>query len=624
MGLQRLSSELVKHKGTVLASKIDQMDSDLTKALISPVPTFDTQEQAKLYTGDTKQIRVMGFKVFGDEGAGLFMIDEHQEYDTPDNVDRFKNTATNKYWVRILDDSKDNYIGLENVATIKAYEKRDNSPWNQLAPLNVLGDSITYGYFSSYDGAGRLAKSYGGGLFYHSWTSLFARMFSADNGTNCYKGFIPLPLGYGDDWDVFKQTSKKGTWSIQDSGLYASNLYNGACYQTSEFNAELVYSIPATFDEVQLFYCVQPNGGTMQVSVNGEVWETIETASDTVKNLVIKRRTLANKQGSMILSIKKIDNTTNPVGVSGIGVDNIVTHTSTNTRGGSLNQFAIPGRKLIDVSENVIADVAKNASGLILALGFNDKNISYSGGDNVSKRIEFSKRIGWLVKYCNLYNTPLVVVDLTWTLEPWRFTRRELRRAARETNGVYIPLADLIIKGRLSTEEERMNKLRMFYDGAHPNRNGQQWIAEMVAKYLGLSCTSKKDAILHHDYWMPLDLSSSWVNINTTQNWNFSSYRINGGNITIKASIGKSDNLEIPTTSHSITADGKLWCYGLNPPIMMGVFTTYKGFEYKDGSATAETNAKLTFNAELSLIKFVTGSRGIQGTCTFETTKYDG
>ncbi|WP_109373603.1 hypothetical protein [Proteus genomosp. 6] len=618
--------ELAKPTGANLINTIDghtvqEKIDDILKN--NKLTVFNTQKEALIFDGEENQIRVMGWKEFGDTGSGIFIIDPHQEYNTPNSIDRFKNVVTGKYWLRILDDSTDSYIGLENIATIKGYEKRNNSPWNQLAPLNVLGDSITYGYFSSYDGAGREAKTYGGGLFYHSWTSLFARMFAADNGTNSYKGFIPLPLGYGDDWDVFKLVSKVGLWEVMDDGLYASNTYSGSCYQTKELNAELVYSIPSTFDEIQLFYCTQPNGGIMQVLVNGELWHEINTSSNVVKNLVLKRRILSNKQGNMILTIKKIDKTSNPIGVSGIGVDNVVTFTSTHTRGGSLNQFATPGRTLMSVSQDVIADVAKNASGLILALGFNDKNISYSGEGNIPKRIEFSQRIDWLIEYCNVYNTPLIVVDFTWSLEPWRFTRRELRRAARETKGVYIPFPDLLIKGRLSTDVERMNNLRMFYDGAHPNRNGQQWIAEMIAKYLGLSCTSKKDAILHHDYWMPLNLSDEWININTSQNWNIASYRINGSGITIKASIGKTDNTEIGMGVHSITSDGKLWCYGLNPPIMMGVFANTKGFEYNDISAVAETNVKLSYDTNLKLLKFVNNSKGIQGSCTFEITKYD-
>ncbi|MGQ7952159.1 tail fiber/spike domain-containing protein, partial [Providencia huashanensis] len=359
------------------------------------VITFNVQSEAAIYTGNAKHIRVMGFKEFGDNGSGIFIIDPRQDYDTPNNPDRFKNTTTGKYWFRILNDSMNPYVGLENSAIIKASEKKNLSPWNALAPVNILGDSITYGYFSSWDGSSGNGKSYGGGLFYHTWTSLFARMFAADSGTNCYKGFIPLPLGYADDWDVFKQVTKSGVWSVVNDGDYAANLYSGSAYQTTDANAELVYAIPATFDEIQIFYCNQPNGGELTISVNGEVWQTLNTASTKVENKALKRRTVSNPQGSMIISIKKTDGAGKPVGVCGVGVDNVVTFTSSNTRGGAINQFATPGRTLASVSEDVIKDCTKNASALILALGFNDKNISYSGAANIPKRIEFSKRIDW-------------------------------------------------------------------------------------------------------------------------------------------------------------------------------------------------------------------------------------
>ncbi|MGQ7949906.1 hypothetical protein, partial [Providencia huashanensis] len=251
----------------------------------------------------------------------------------------------------------------------------------------------------------------------------------------------------------------------------------------------------------------------------------------------------------------------------------------------------------------------------------NDKNISYSGAANIPKRIEFSKRIDWVIKYCNENNTPLIVPDFTWTLEPWRFTRRELRRAAMETNGLYIPLPDMLVKGRIATDDEKMKNLRLFWDGAHPNRNGQQWIAETLAKYLHLSCSSKKEAILNHDYWMPLDLDVNWRNVNTTQNWNFSAYKLNGGFITIKGSIARLDSASF-TGTQSILSGGKLWCYGLNAPVMLGTYTSTRVFEQKSDSVTPDSFAALANDASFTLRKNVTGN-GMQGTSSFEITKYD-
>ena len=621
VGDASLRCDLAKGNGSLVNLGQETLADFYSFQTAHSTPSFNTQNDASTYAGNAKQIRVMGWKEFGDNGSGIFIVDPRQDYDAPDNPDRFKNTVTGKYWLRILNDSMNTYVGLENSAIIRASEKKNLAPWGALAPVNILGDSITYGYFSSYDGGSGNGKSYGGGLFYHTWTSLFARMFAADSGTNCYKGFIPLPLGYGDDWDVFKQVTKVGAWNVVNDGDHAANLYSGSAYQTTEANAELVYAIPATFDEIQIFYCNQPNGGELTISVNGEVWQTLNTASTKVENKVLKRRTVSNPQGSMIISIKKTDAGEKPVGVCGIGVDNVVTFTSSNVRGGAINQFATPGRTLASVSEDVIKDCTKNASALILALGFNDKNISYSGSANIPKRIEFSKRIDWIIKYCNENNTPLIVPDFTWTLEKNYFTRRELRRAATETNGLYIPLPDMLIKGRIATDDEKISRLRMFWDGAHPNRNGQQWIAETIAKYLHLSCSSKKEAILNHDYWMPLDLDVNWRNVNTTQNWNFSAYKLNGGFITVKGSLAKVDNSSF-TGTQDVLSGGKIWCYGLNAPIMLGSFTTMRAFEQKHDSVTPDSFAILANNASFTLRKNVSGN-GIQGTASFEITKYD-
>ncbi|MDE1493179.1 phage tailspike protein, partial [Xenorhabdus bovienii] len=616
----RLRQELEGNDGALLigtrsGKKLQQEIDDINK--YDKTLLFSTQKEAKNYDG-VNAIRVMGWKNFGDDGAGIFIKDS-QKYETPDGIDRFKNDVTGDYWIRILSDADDAYIGTKNNAIIRANEKKNNSPWGQLSPINILGDSITYGYFASYDGSQGAAKSYGGGQYYHNWTSIFARMMAADNGSGCYKGFIPLPSGYGNDWDVFSLVSQTGNWSIADTGSYAENLYGGGCYLTDGNNSSLEYNIPATFNEIQLYYCLQPGGGAITATLNGKVWQVIATQSNSVSTGSIRVASNSNHQGNTILKIS----CSGLVGVCGIGVDNVMTLSSATPRGGSINQFATPGRTLSSVGENVIADCTKNASALILALGFNDGNINKDNHPDARKRPDFSERINWIVRYCNQNDCPLIVIDMSWSWQRSSFTRRELRRAAREADGIYIPLPDLIIKGRLSTPEERTLRLKLWFDGAHPNRNGHQWIAETLAKYIGLSCSSKKDAIMNHDYWISIDLRDEWANTRL-EYFNLSAYKIHGNGISIRASITRTDEGIIPTGEWFVAKSDSIWRNHIKPPIDLNPYPLVMEFERDVTSVNVSTVASINSTGRYSLIRHDGKiSRSMVGANIFAISRYD-
>lgn len=609
-----------------LPQKVEQLEINADRFYEDadkPLPTFNTFAEAKLYKGNYSTLRVMGKNMFGDNGSGIFIIDEQQSY-LPESIDRFKNTITQIYWKRILADESDTYTGIDTFSIIKAAEKKALSPWGQKSPFNILGDSITFEYFASYDGTSGDASSYGGGKYYHGWTGILARMLANEFGTNCYKGFSPSIYEYGGDHDVFKKTASVG-WSegIHNSGEFTANLYGGQAIMSNTVGDYIEYTIPATFDEVWLYWCKQPSGGELTIKVNDVVKEVHDTSAESVENGVQRFPMEFNDQGNMVVRFEKTDATSNAVGICGIGVNNDITFTSSSRRGGALNQFAAPGRELKTLSEQVIIDCTEGASAFVLSLGYNDKNLNYSGQE--AGRIEFSKRIDWIIQHCNYNKCPLIVTDFTWSFGPDSYTRKELRRAAREARGLYVPLPDLLKKDGLTTDLERIRDLRMWWDGAHPNRNGYQWIAQTVAKYMGLSCTTKKDAIMHHDYWMAMDLKPEYRNIITNQNWTVASYKISGDLLLVKTQIAKSAGGNFADGSHNICKNDILWRDGLEPPAFPTPFTLIKPHEIDNSNDVLSTaRVSASPNMGFSLIRTPGVLKtSMNGAATFELRRYD-
>ena len=67
-----------------------------------------------------------------------------------------------------------------------------------------------------------------------------------------------------------------------------------------------------------------------------------------------------------------------------------------------------------------------------------------------------------------------------------------MRRLVKETGGIYINLPKMIFSGDVAVSTTHLiDTLKMWSDGSHPNKDGHKWIAETVARAMGLSCASK-------------------------------------------------------------------------------------------------------------------------------------
>lgn len=465
--------------------------------------------------------------------------------------------------------SFDRTAGMEGIskvllARIKARRQAGNSPWGQPGPINILGDSITWGYFASYAGAAPTA----GGMFYHRWASILARMLSAEFNTGHYITCNPNLFDYGTDVDVMLLLANIGTWSLRFDNKYTSDLKVGRALVTTTQGDYLEYKLPATFNECWVYYVVQPGGGTLSITLNGGAPTLISCDGEAFADGVARFTLPANAQGACVIRFTKDDAGSGPVGISAVSPTPGVQENGT-IQGCGLNLFAAPGRRLQDLSEKVIQDSCNNASALIMALGFNDNPLNGSG--QTAGRAAFTQRINWLIQYSNQYDTPIIVPDFSWKNTADSFTRSELRRLAKETDGVYIPLPDMVKKGTFPTDAYRIS-IGLWYDAAHPSRQGHKWIAESIAKVMGLSCTSKNDALRLHDYWLPLPLTTTYSNILTNLPRNLASYRMCADSIQIRTQIKLTAGGNFPAGVSLICGNTVNSMFWITPPCKLSSY----------------------------------------------------
>lgn len=473
----------------------------------------------------------------------------------------------------LLEDSAQSGSVTASWSLSKVNVEKAVSPWGMKAPINNLGDSISHGAFA-------------GELYYNGWTRILARMLSGDYGGLSYQGFVPMTtLGSGatESRDIHS-IAFVGTWNAQssESSVNGAASYNGLSFQTLTQGNRITSQIPTFQKQALVWYLQQPGGGELTVSDNTGALNVIDT-NGTLSVKVALVALVDNGQGSTTLQAEKTDANGTPVDVLGFGYIQGV-----NTP--VLHNFSTSGRRLRYVDEQVIDDCASNSAVFMLSLGHNDRG-DVDADPGGAYATAFTQRIDWVIQYCNANNTFLVVNDFCWTAADTSFTRSELKRAAVETGGLYIPFPNLIKPdGSVPGTTYLTSTLNMWVDGSHPNAEGNKWIAETIAKYIGLSVTSKADAVAKYDYWMPFELPAGTSNSFTSPG-SVSAYRIDGGQISYRWSVQRAAGGSFPTGTFQLQT-------GFRVPLpdvqTVGTPTTAIGYIRTD------TNA-LTSSADVSL-----------------------
>ncbi len=388
--------------------------------------------------------------------------------------------------------------------------------------ITLIGDSISHGAFAINS-------------FMHSWARIFNRMINAETGGSSY-GFTnwqTLGSGATETLEIHDVSFGGPAWGgVSASSAQAAASPTGAALRAGGVGSTMTLGLPFFQNLAEMHYIQQPGGGTFTIKVNGGLVATVNTSG--VLGRGVSAFNLADAgSGYVTVTVEQT--------ASGI-VDIVGPSYFSPTIEPVFNNWSETGRRLRYMGEAIISSLMAESSTLVMALGHNDQGDA--DADNAYYG-EFVQRITWLIQYAKQYNVKVVVPDFCWTAAESSRARAELRRLAAETGGLYINLPKMIFSGGIAVSTTHLiNTLKMWTDGSHPNKEGHKWIAETVARAMGLSCATKRDAIRHHDFWMPLPLASSGgaTNYEVTAASSTSAYRRTGDLISVKVFVKKGEN----------------------------------------------------------------------------------
>ena len=357
----------------------------------------------------------------------------------------------------------------------------------------VLGDSISHGAFV-------------GNSYQNGWVNILKRCLNAETGGKGY-GFTPLlTLGSGATLtQEVHDVNISGSWTGLESSSGGGDILQGLAFTSSTPGNTITITCPTFQSNVRLWYIEDVGAGTFSYAVNGGAATNVATAAaarNTAKSVLISM--LDNGAGAFSVVLTVVSGS---VALCGIGYE---TSPDGFTAGNVVQNFSQSGRRLRYATEGMV-DLACRGSALVLALGYND---SSDVETDPAYNTAFQQVIDWVIKYCLQYNTTLVVPDFCWWSPPSNKARTGLKRAATEARGIYVPLPDYLTRdGLLKTEYSNsfytIDTLNKWVDTAHPNKNGAKWVAETVAKAMGLSCTAKEQALALHDFPWPLQFDAA-------------------------------------------------------------------------------------------------------------------
>jgi len=358
----------------------------------------------------------------------------------------------------------------------------------------VLGDSISEGAFAL-------------NTFMHAWTRVFGRCFNAevDGSSYGFEGLLSLGSGPTLTTKIHTVQFTGAAWTGVDNSTDAdAALYpTGQAMQAGGSTSNVTITVPSFQNRARIYYAKRPGGANFKVYVNLVEVTTVVTDGAAGYDFV-EVAMVDNGYGDNSININSQAGavTIRIIGISYIAaVDEPV-----------FNNFGRSGQRLRYVGEGLISKLMLESATFIMALGHNDQvDADATDATGNAYYSAFMQRIAWLTSYALQNGVRVVVPDFCWAALPSSRTRQALRKLAADTGGLYIDLPGEIFKGRESLTVAQRNTylvstLQMWTDQSHPNKSGHQWIAETIAKRMGLTVSSKARAIAYHDWWMPFAL----------------------------------------------------------------------------------------------------------------------
>jgi lysophospholipase L1-like esterase len=450
----------------------------------------------------------------------------------------------------LVDNVSDNTTALKDKQSvkirslIKTNARRGGSPLGLQSPINILGDSISHGAFAL-------------NLFTNSWVNILKRMFNAENeqlatsgyGDSSSYGFTPwfnVGSGVTLSSDIHTSNNISGFTTLVNEN--ATNSPSGSLLRSTASGGIIDFTVPTFQGKMRIYYIKQAGGGSftiVPVSINvteGSALATVDTSVGTGVGYVDVDIT-DNTRGNFRYRVKSTTSGTVDI-VAGANY-------LANIELSPVNNFSNSGRSLVDCSEQVIADAIDGAQLFICALGYND---FADANASPAYLLEFKQRVDWIIEYANLHNTPVVWLDFVWSEPLTSPVRAEMSRIETECNGYVLRLPEMLrADGGVINGTYLVDTLKMWTDAAHPNVTGHKWIAETVAKFLGLSVSSKKQAIEHYDWWLPLMIDAGSNASNTfNTNRNVSATRRNGSSLLVKIYVEQIGQNPMPTVARTL------------------------------------------------------------------------
>lgn len=431
--------------------------------------------------------------------------------------------------------------------------------------VTIIGDSISHG------------ANAGGPLYIHSWVNIFKRCFNNEFKSYSY-GYAPT-LNIS-NWREIHEVSflpTNTTWVVKE-GADAADIQQGISFTSKTVGASQKIKVPTFQGRCLIHYVKRPDGATVSISVNGSIVQNVTTNGpyDVTPIFVVP---MTDSKGQCSIEITNTNGGTLEI----IGYSFI----SNSTDEIKLMNYSSSGRRLANMSTIAMDSVFNEAAIVIMALGCND---SYDVNSDPEYANTFKTKIDYLISQSLSKRVPVVVPDFCWDSDPDSEVRKQLKRLATETSGLYIPFPDFLNIGNGITDEDfRVNKIKLFVDKSHPNQNGHKLIAETIAKVMQLSVTSKEQALSNNDWWFPLQLLNTGVDNKSTTFDKISAVKREGDHLVLRYSLkGIGGN-----TARDVQSEWMLKS-GITTKKMNIVPISYKTDGTPNGTLSIDANGKIT------------------------------
>ena len=448
--------------------------------------------------------------------------------------------ATKEQITLYVDETKeqlqDEMKHLGDVVLNRINSRRGGNAWGAKV-INILGDSISHGANVP-------------DVPNDSWVGITRKLLNLEFGATNH-GFVPIVDKMGSGENIYQEIHKvtrNGNWG-GISGPAASHLMSGYAFASGNTGDTLEIEVPTIADRFTVWYDRKVGGGSFRVYVNDTDVGTLTTSSPDESG---EGGFYWHNGSSLKLKDDGTGKCTIRLEVIGNGIVTIMGLSYLDdVNEFQVNNFSQSGRKVRDLSDDVLNRAVIGAQAVVFALGHNDQYLTGSEKEQTLTNLQL------LADKCKQHETKLYILDFCWHKDYSNYVREKLKEISKTVpRCTYINFADYFkIDGSTVSTSTTINQLQFLSDGSHPTEMGHQIIAETLAKSMGLSFNSKRAANMFYQVWRPID---NWLDPLFKNKFDASRYvtacRRNGNALHVRIYTKYTDDpsTEIPSGSHEL------------------------------------------------------------------------